>query len=254
MKKSPFNIYVFYIICLSVLFFNGVDSSLLYQSAFLDGKTYSNENYLHFFLSFAGGLFIGFFFTKKFVQQYNLSYILRVSFLLAASSIFVQYQKHHFGAREFEQIILDNFICSLILGLMTYSISRLLNDKNQLSYFRKHKFYWIFITVFGFFYSQLVSEKNIETAFILNGLIYFFSYVFFLIYDVNKIDITQEVVKEKLFSYVFLFIFAISFIVFSNFLIHITPIAEQSYMLYITALFLLFEGTQNRKNKIKQKG
>lgn len=251
MKKNSFAIYLFYIISLSVLFFNGVDSSLLYQTAFRDGKVYSNANYFHFIFSFFGGWFIGFIFTKKFVYKHNISYILRLSFLLSSISIFIQYQKYHFAVRDFEQIIYDNFQCSLVLGLMTYSVSRLLNEKNQLNYFRQHKFYWVIISILGFFYSQLITEKNIETAFILNGFIYFISYLIFLFYDLNKIDMFQEVSKEKLFSYIFIFIMFISFVLFSNFLVGIKQISEQSYMLYINVIFLLFEATQNRKNEIK---
>lgn len=252
MKKESITLYLFYIISLSVIFFNGVDSSLLYQSAFLDNKTYSNFNYLHFLFSLLGGWFIGYFFTKRVVYQYKLSYILRISFLLSSISIFIQYQRHHFLPRDFEQVIFDNTLCSVVLGLMSYSMSRLFTEKNQLSYFKSHKFYWISITFIGFLYSQLITEKNIETAFILNGLIYFFAYIFFIFNDFEITHIMQETQKEKLFSYIFIGIMIISLILFSNLLIKITPIAEQSYMLWINGFFLLIEMTQKNKNFIKK--
>lgn len=252
MKKNSFILYLFYIISLSVLFFNGVDSSLLYQSAFLDNKTYTNFNYLHFVFSILGGWFIGFFFTKRAVYQYKLTYILRISFLLSSISIFIQYQRHHFLPRDFEQIIFDNTLCSVVLGLMSYSISRLFNEKNQLSYFKKHKFYWVTITLVGFLYSQLISQKNLETAFILNGLIYFFAYLFFVFNNCEKMNLFEEIIKEKLFSYIFIFILIISFLLFSNLLIKFSPIAEKSYMLWINGIFLLFEMTQKNKNFIKK--
>lgn len=252
MKKTSFILYLFYIISLSVLFFNGLDSSLLYQSAFLDNKIYTNFNYLHFTFSLFGGWFIGFFFTKKAVYQYRLTYILRISFLLSSISIFIQYQRHHFLSRDFEQIIFDNTLCSVVLGLMSYSISRLFNEKNQLSYFKNHKFYWIIITLIGFLYSQLITEKNIETAFILNGLIYFLAYLFFVFNDCETMNIFEEVVKEKLFSYIFIFIMILSIILFFNLLIKFIPIAEKSYMLWINSIFLIFEMTQKNKNFIKK--
>lgn len=250
MKKDSLILYLFYIISLSVLFFNGVDSSLLYQSAFLDNKVYTNFNYLHFALSILGGWFIGFFFTKRAVYQYKLTYILRISFLLSSISIFIQYQRHHFLSRDFEQIIFDNTLCSVVLGLMSYSISRLFNEKNQLSYFKTHKFYWIVITVIGFLYSQLITEKNIETAFILNGLIYFLAYLFFIFNNCETMNIFKDIIKEQLFSYIFILIMIISIILFSNLLVKFIPIAEKSYMLWINAIFLLFEMTQKRKNFI----
>lgn len=252
MKKDSFILYLFYIISLSVLFFNGVDSSLLYQSAFLDNKTYTNFNYIHFVFSLFGGWIIGFFFTKRAVYQYKLTYILRISFLLSSISIFIQYQRHHFLPRDFEQVIFDNTLCSVVLGLMSYSISRLFNEKNQLSYFKNHKMYWVVITFIGFLYSQMITEKNIETAFILNGLIYFFAYLFFIFNNCESMNIFEEVVKEKLFSYILIFILIISVILFYNSLIHFIPIAEKSYMLWINGAFLLFETTQKNKNFIKK--
>lgn len=243
--------YIFYIISLTVIFFNGIDSSLLFQSAFLDGKVYTDFQYFHFFLSLFGGFLFGFFITKKAVYQYTLSYILKISFLLSSVSIFIQYQRHHFLNRDFEQIIFDNTLCSIVLGLMSYSISRLLKDKNQLDFFKKEKFYWIIISILGFFYSQLITPKNLETAFLLNGLIYFLSYIFFLFYNPEKMNVFTEIKKEKLFSYIFSCIFILSVILLSNCLVSFTFMAEKSYMLYITMFFLIIESIRGKFHKVE---
>lgn len=233
--------YLFYFISLITLFFNGIDSSLLYQSAFLVNDKYTLFNYFHYAFSIIAGWGIGYFFIKKLIYNYNLNYVLRISFLLSSISLFIQYQRHHFMQRPFEQIIVDNLLCYIVLSVLYYSLMRLSEDKNLISHFKKQKKFFFIISILGFFYSELITQSNLESAFIANGLFYFIAYIFFLFFNVNKLDLFQEINIKKLFISMLIFILVIGLLLFFNLLISFKSIAEESYMLYINLIFILLE-------------
>jgi hypothetical protein len=229
-----------------------MDGSLLYQRTFLDSESHKLIDYFHFYFAVFGGWFIGYFAIRKLVDKYNTKYIFRVSLLISAISIYIQYKtNHHQMERLFSQLIIDNVFCSILLGLLSHSIVKIINEKNELYYIKKQKHYSIIVLLVGYLYSYVLTDDKLDEGFLLSTLVYFCAYIYFLKNGIDKLDYevslrpTTPVLLTCLIAVAG--IAAIYYKVLENFKFY----SEEPYPIFVFILFLLFEATQHEKNLIE---
>jgi hypothetical protein len=243
---------LFYTTLLTVIFFSGMDGSLLYQRTFLESETHTTMEYLHFWFSVFGGWFVGYFLTRKMVDKYNLNYIFRVSLLIAAISIWTQYKTHHHSMeRLFSQLIINNVYCSILLGLLSYSIVKIMNGKNELEYMKTQKIYSFIALILGLFYSYTLTDNRLGSGFLLSTFIYFATYLYFLKNGLDKLDYNIKLVPSVPMALTCFIILSGIAIVYLQFLENFKFLSEEAYPVMVFVLFLIFEATQHDKNMIK---
>ena len=243
---------IFYTALLTVIFFSGMDGSLLYQRTFLEDEVRTLGEHIHFWLSAIGGWLVGYLLIKKVVEKYNLNYIFRVSLLIAAISIWTQYKTHHHSMeRLFSQLIINNVYCSLLLGLLSYSIVKIMNGKNELEYMKSQKIYSFIAVTLGLFYSYTLTDDRLGSGFLLSTFVYFTAYLYFLKNGIEKLDYNVKLVPSVPMALTCLIILGGIAIVYFKVLQDIKLIAEEAYPVMLFVLFLIFEATQHDKNMIK---
>lgn len=252
--KSTFNFNnLFYSLILITIFFSGFDGSLLYHRSFLDTDIRTIYEYFHFFFSVFAGWFVGYFLIQKIVNKYDLNYIFRVSLLISSLTIWTQYKKlHHSMDNTFSYLIIDNVICSILLGLLSYSLVRILKGKNEVSSIKKHKTYSLLFLILGAIYSFTLTDARLSSGFLISSLVYFFAYLFFLFNKLEKLDYSIKLNSIFPVSITSIVILLSSLIVYSGLLESpkLSFYNEESYPLFIYLIFLLFEASQQNINKI----
>jgi hypothetical protein len=243
---------LFYTALLLVIFFSGMDGSLLYQRTFLDIEIHTLNEYFQFYFAAFGGWFIGYFLIRKMVSKYELNYIFRVSLLVATISIWTQYKtNHHSMERLFSQLIIDNVYCSVLLGLLSYSVVRIMNGKNELEYMKKQKLYSLIALLLGAFYSYTLTDSKLDSGFLLSTLIYFLTYLYFLKNGLDKLDYNVRLNPAIPMGFTcFIILIGIATVYF-RFLENLKFYSEESYPVMVFVLFLIFEATQHKKNMLK---
>lgn len=245
---------IFYTAVLTIIFFSGFDGSLLYQRTFLDNETHTLYEYAHFYFSVFGGWFVGYFLIRRMVDQYTPNYIFRVSLLIASLSIWIQYKTHHHSMeRLFSQLIIDNVFCAVLLGLLSHSLIRIINGKNELYSIKSKKNYSVLVLLLGFIYSYTLTDEKLGSGFLLSTLIYFLAYLYFLINSIDKLD--YQVKRNPMIPMVFasLIITASIAIVYFRVLESFKSFSEYAYPIMIFMPFLFFEATQHTKNRVKER-
>ena len=240
-----------YTFIITIIFFSGFDGSLLYQRTFLDNKTYTHFEYAHFFLALVGGWFIGYFSIQKIVYKYHLNYIFRVSLLISSLSIWIQYKTNHHSTLDmFSQTIINNLFCSILLGLLSYSLMRLIKNPNKLEYIKRQNIYSLIIIILGFFYSETLTEETLNSGFLISSLIYLIAYLVFLKNNVEKINLTDKLNPLIPILSATVIILISIFIVSSRRLEYFYYFSEESSPILVYVFFLFYEAIQHSKNKI----
>lgn len=245
---------IFYTALLTVIFFSGMDGSLLYQRTFLEDEVHTLNEHIHFWLSAIGGWLVGYLLIRKVVEKYNLNYIFRVSLLIAAISIWTQYKTHHHSMeRLFSQLVINNVYCSILLGLLSYSIVKIMNGKNELEYMKSQKIYSVIALILGLFYSYTLTDDRLGSGFLLSTFVYFTAYLYFLKNGIEKLDYNVKLVPSVPMALTCFIIIGGIAVVYFKVLQDIKLIAEEAYPIMLFVLFLIFEAIQHDKNLVKGK-
>jgi hypothetical protein len=234
-----------------------MDGSLLYQRTFLDTDHRTLMEYIQFWLSTLGGWFVGYFLVRKIVEKYKkkytLNYTFRVSLLIASMSLWTQYKSdHHAMERLFSQLVINNVYCSLFLGLLSYSIISIMNEKNELEHMKKQKIYTAVALGLGFLYSWILTDDRLGSGFLLSTVVYFVAYLFFLKTGLNNLD--YEIRVNSIIPMTFTCIIIIIGMILVHFKVlqNFTFISEDGYPVVILVGFIIFEMTQYEKYRVEE--